>query len=79
MLVKLYGSSAVNKRFSNSISLITDIFITITPSDINASSKGNYVSLLNFNKTSIEDWVDFHIADDATSNDGDFYIKVELL
>ena len=79
LLVKLYGSSAVNKRFSNSISLITDIFITITPSDINASSKGNYVSLLNFNKTSIEDWVDFHIADDATSNDGDFYIKVELL
>jgi len=79
LLVKLYGSSAVDKRFGDSISLITDIFITITPSDLN-KVRGGYVSLLNFDKTSIDDgWVNFSIADDESLNDGDFYIKVELL
>ena len=78
----MYGGDAINTRFENSISLINDVFITITPSTRYGGSEGSgtYVSIINtsyyINKNN---WIKFAIADDATFNDGDFYIKVELL
>jgi hypothetical protein len=80
LLINMYGSDAINTRFENSISLINDIFITITSSTRYGGSEGSgtYVSVIN-TADFVNDWVYFAIADDATFNDGDFYIKVELL
>ena len=82
LLVNMYGGDAINTRFENSISLINDVFITITPGSRYGGSEGSgtYVSIINTAYYINENnWVYFAIADDATFNDGDFYIKVELL
>ena len=80
LLASMYGSDAINNIFTPNLSLITDVFITITPSTRYGGSEGSgtYVSIINKGDFTSK-WINFAIADNATFNDGDFYIKVELL
>lgn len=80
-LIDLYGREAVELTFGDGlwISLITKIFITITPGLIYGNdNKGVYVSIKDV-KGLTNGIIHFSIANDASLDDGDFYIKVELL